>query len=452
MAVWWLAAAAVAFLSSGVLSAQRADLDPRVQALVASVSEERLAVLLKRLESFGTRHTVSSAVSPTQGIGAARQWIFDQLRGYSPKLQVSFETFRLDVQDRIPHDVEARNVMALLPGRSERRVYISGHYDTITFPGGAQANASSGVRTGPLAPADPKAPNDLPSPGVNDDGSGTALTLELARVLSQSGLEFDATLVFMFHVAEEEGLLGAAFHAQKASAERVRIDAVLNNDIVGNDRSGNGTADGATVRVFSEGPEDSPSRELARFIERWGARYVPSHRVRLMARPDRFNRGGDHLAYNQSGFPAVVFRESRENLSRQHATTDTFEGVSLGYLAQNARVNAAAAAVLALAPMAPVVSSRQGPTLTRGPSGYDAHLTWTASPGAVAYRVVWRDAWGPDWQHEALVGNVTEFLLPGTLIDDHVFGVAAVDAQGHESVVAPYVSTPRAPIRVKTIP
>ena len=164
----------------------------------------------------------------------------------------------------------------------------------------------------------------------------------------------------MCHVGEEQGLVGARLHAQKAVAEKIPIEAVLNNDIVGNDKGGNGIVDGATIRVYSEGPEDSPSRALARFVQRWGGRYVPSHNVRPMARPDRFGRGGDHSAYNQLGFTAVGFRESRENFTRQHDVRDTFEGISLPYLAQNARVNAAAAATLALAPPPPVVTSERG--------------------------------------------------------------------------------------------
>src|SRR5205823_5046116 len=274
---------------------------------------------------------------------------------------------------------------------------------------------------------DPNAPLDNLAPGVNDDGSGTSLTIELARVFSRSGIDFDATLVFMCHVGEEQGLVGARLHAQKAVADKIPIEAILNNDIVGGDTGGNGIVDGATIRVYSEGPEDSPSRELARFVQRWGARYVPSHRVRLMARPDRFGRGGDHSAYNQFGFAAVGFRESRENFTRQHDVRDTFEGISPAYLAQNARVNAAAAATLGLGPAAPVVVNERGqPTIGRQPTGYDANLRWTAAPGAVGYRVFWREAWGPDWQHDLLVGNVTQTTLPNMQIDDYVFGVAAV--------------------------
>ena len=438
----------------GVVLAQHPDLDPRIEKLVGAVSEERLTMILKKLETFGTRNTLSSTDSPTKGIGAARRWILDEMKSYSQKLQVGFDTYKIASQGRITRDVEVRNIMAVLPGKSARRVYISGHYDTIAIEGG-QSSTNAGARRGVAVaqPADPGAPNDFPAPGVNDDGSGTALTLELARLFSQSGIDFDATLVFMCHVAEEQGLFGAYLHAQKAAAEHIRIDAVFNNDIVGNDKGGNGIVDGATIRVYSEGPEDSPSRELARFVQRWGARYVPSHRVRLIARPDRFNRGGDHTAYNQLGFAAVGFRESRENFTRQHDPRDTFEGLSPPYLAQNARVNAAAAAPLAMAPPAPEVNRASGTaTIARGPSGYDANLKWNPSPGAAAYRIFWREAWGPDWQHDMLVGNVTEAVLPNTQIDDYVFGVAAVDGAGHESVVSPYLSPPRAPVAVKTIP
>ena len=423
------------------------DLDPRVVRLVGQVSQDRLAATLRKLETFGTRNTMSSTDSPTHGIGAARQWIFDELKGYGPKLQVSYDTYTIAKQGRITRDTEARNVMAVLPGRSPRRIYVSGHYDTVAIVGGQNQRNGAERDAEPARFPDP----DSPAPGVDDDGSGVALTMELARIFSQSGIDFDATLVFMCHVAEEQGLMGAMLHAQKAVKDRLPIDAVLNNDIVGNDRGGNGVIDGASIRVYSEGPEDSPSRELARFVQRWGMRYVPSHNVRLIARSDRFARGGDHSAYNRYGFAAVGFREARENFSRQHDPKDTFEGVSPAYLAQNARVNLAAAATLALAPPRPVVVTDRGaPTIDRAPSGYDAHLRWKASAGAAAYRIFWREAWGSDWQHEVLVGNVTEATLSNTLIDDLVFGVAAVDAAGHESVVSPYVAPVRATDEVKT--
>jgi hypothetical protein len=437
------------------LAQQRSDLDPQVVKLVAAVSQDRLAATLRKLESFGTRNTLSSTNLPDKGIGAARQWIFDEMKSYSPRLQVSFDTYQVAKQGRITHEVELRNVMAVLPGRSARRIYVSGHYDTVARPGGQEQSNAGGAPRDPDAPAapvaDPNAPIDNLAPGVNDDGSGTALTIELARVFSQSGIDFDATLVFMCHAGEEQGLIGARLHAQRAETEKTPIEAVFNNDIVGGDTAGSGIVDGATIRVYSEGPDDSPSRELARFVQRWGALYVPSHKVRLMARPDRFGRGGDHSAYNQLGFTAVGFRESRENFTRQHDVRDTFAGISLPYLAQNARVNAASAATLALAPPPPsVVNERGAPQITRAPTGYDANLKWSAAPGAAAYRVFWREAWGPDWQHEMLVGNVTTVALPNMQIDDYVFGVAAVDAQGHESFVSAYVSPPRSNTPVKT--
>ena len=442
---------------SRTASAQDGDLDPRVAKLVEAVSAERLGVILKKLESFETRSTMSSTTSATRGIGAARQWILDEMKSYGPKLQVSFDTYQVVPQGRsITREVELRNVMAILPGRSPRRIYVSGHYDTLATARG-QGAANAGAPADPDArtppPADPHAPLDNFAPGVNDDGSGTALTIELARVFSQSGIDFDATLVFMCHVGEEQGLVGARLHAQKAVAQKIPIEAVFNNDIVGNDRGGNGIVDGATIRVYAEGPEDSPSRELARFVQRWGGRYVPSHTVRPMARPDRFGRGGDHSAYNQLGFTAVGFRESRENFTRQHDVRDTYEGISLPYLAQNARVNAAAMATLGLAPPPPgVLSERGAPMITRAPSGYDANLKWTAAPGAVAYRIFWRDAWGADWQHDVRVGNVTTVILPNMQIDDFVFGVASIDAGGHESFVTAYVSPARASTDIKTKP
>jgi hypothetical protein len=421
-------AIATCVLLSASVAVAAPDADPRIAKLVASLSEERLAATLKRLEQFGTRHILAA------GNRDAGQWLFDELSKHR-RLRVSFDVHRIAAQPRVAHDVEIRNVLAVLPGKSGRRIYVSGHYDTIALTAG-----QSGVNARKSTPA--PASEDAPAPGVNDDGSGTALTLELARAFADSDLQPDATLVFMFHTAEEEGLLGAKLHAQKAAREKVPIEAVLNNDIVGNEHGGDGIVDGASVRLYAEGPEDSPSRALARFVVRQAARYVPSHRVRPMARPDRFGRGGDHLAYNQYGFAAVGFREARENFARQHDARDTFEGVSPAYLLRNARVDAAAAAVLALAPPPPVVADERGmPTLDRAPSGYDAHLHWKPSPDAAGYRIFWRETWASDWQHERDVGNVTDVVLPDTCIDDFVFAVAAVDAAGHESPAAAYVFT-----------
>jgi hypothetical protein len=449
--------------TTGAAAAQTAapgngELDPRIQKLIASISEERLQQLLTKLSSFRTRNTLSDPNLPN-GLGEARQWIFDEMKKSSSRLQVSFDTHMIPEGGRITHDVELRNVIAVLPGRSPRRIYVSGHYDSLNLGERGQQGLNTGARgsgvgnrgagTGLPAGASTQAgrggagqrsdPNVV-APGANDDGSGTVLSMELARVFGESGIEFDATLVFMTVAGEEQGLIGSRAHAKRMKEEKVPVQALFNNDIVGNSHGGNGIIDGASIRLYSEGPEDSPSRSLANFVKRTAELYVPSHEVRLMARRDRFGRGGDHSGFNAEGFAAVGFRESRENYSKQHSANDTLDGVSFPYLAQNARVNAAGMAVLALAPPPPEVRSN---LLNRQPSGYDAHLRWTASPGATGYRIFWRDAWAPDWQHELYVGNVTEFVLPNKNIDDYVFGVAAVGQGGHESTISAYVMAPR---------
>jgi hypothetical protein len=428
-AILVLATALVPLVAPPVPAQQR---DPRIAAIVDSISPERLAATMQRLEAFETRQTLSDTVSATRGIGAARRWLFEEFQRVSPRLQVSYDTYQIPQGGRITRAVELRNVMAVLPGRSPRRVYVSGHYDTVARPAAG--------RTFDWGAA------DLPAPGVNDDGSGTALVLELARVMARSGVDFDATLVFIAFAGEEQGLVGATAHARKAAAEQWVIDAVLNNDIVGGTTAGNGAADSRSVRVFAEGPEDSPSRQLARYIRQVAAVYVPGHAVRLIARHDRFSRGGDHTAFNQEGFTGVRFSEAAENYSRQHTVEDTFAGVSAEYLARNARVNAAAAASLALAPPAPVVTTASGqPMLGRGQPGYDAALRWQPSPGAAGYRVVWREAWSLDWQYQLVTATETRLELPGLSIDDFVFGVAAIGAGGQESLVSAYLNPPRRP-------
>jgi hypothetical protein len=439
-----------------------ADIDPRIEKLVASVSEERLRQLLTKLSSFKTRNTCSEPAAPN-GLGEARQWILDEVKKSSPRLQVSFDVHTVTGRCGVP--TELRNIVAMLPGRSPRRIYVSGHYDSLNLGNSGQAglntaagrqdqttaaqsqSAGRGAEQGGQRGAGGQAPQrdpNLPAPGANDDGSGTVLSMELARVFAESGIEFEATLVFMTVAGEEQGLLGSRAHAKAMKDQKVPVQALFNNDIVGNSTGGDGIVDGATVRLYSEGPEDSPSRSLAQFTRRIAARYVPSHRVRLMARRDRISRGGDHSGFNAEGFAAVGFRESRENYSKQHNANDTLDGVSFAYLAQNARVNAAAMATLALAPSPPVVNTDRGaPMLDRRPSGYDAHLRWNASPGAAGYRIFWRDAWAPDWEHELYVGNVTEYVLPHKNVDDYVFGVAAVGPGGHESTITAYIAAAR---------
>jgi hypothetical protein len=433
-----LAAPAPAFAQA----APATELDARLQQLVSSVSEARLAEIVNKLAGFGTRNTLSSTTSPTHGIGAARQWIFDELRRSSPRLQVSFDTYKVAKDGRITRNVELRNILAVLPGKSARRIYLTAHYDTVNIGEAGQIGANT--RASGQRAADPQLRADqnydIDAPGANDNGSGTALTMELARVIATSGLEFDATIVFALWAGEEQGLVGSRAHAQRLAATKTVVDANFNNDIVGNSHGGNGNVDGQSVRVYSDGPEDSGSRSLARYIARVASLYVPSHRVRLMARPDRFARGSDHASFTERGYAAIAFREANENFEKQHSALDTVDGVDFAYLAQNARVNVASIAALALAPPAPVVTNQRGQAVIgRQPSGYDAHLQWLPSPGATGYRIYWREAWSNDWRESRLVADETEFTLPGVSIDDHVFGVAAVGADGHESLVSAYV-------------
>jgi len=411
--------------------------DSRIEAALDDVSAERLHEYLEALTDFETRHSLSFSDRTDFGVLPARTYILETMRSFSDRLQVDYDCYTVEAQGRIPVEAELCNVVAVLPGRTERRVYVSGHYDTVAR---LQADPSSGGGGGGFD----WNRFDNPAPGANDDGSGTVLTMEVARVLAQSGLDFDATLVFVAFVAEEEGLVGASLHAARAEREGWRIDAVFNNDIIGNSLGGNGILDSRTVRVFSEDPMDSPSRQLARFIRRHASVYMPGHEVRLIAREDRFGRGGDHTAFNRRGFTGVRFSESRENYSRQHTAADTLGGVDFDYLAKNARVNAAGVATVALAPAAPEVDLGRGPALGRGDTGYDAAMRWNRSRGATGYRIVWREAWTPDWQFEVTVGDVDEYVLENISIDDFVFGVAAIGPDGHESLVSAYVRAPRA--------
>ncbi len=442
-----LLAAALAVLpgyATAPLSAQGSPtVDPRISELLAQVSPERMEEYLTVLTGFESRHTMSAADdTPNRGIRPAREYILEQFNSFSPRLVSELDCYLIPEQGRITGEVELCNVLAILPGRSERRIYVSGHYDTVA------RREDTGQFDWDRW--------DNPSPGANDDGSGTVLTMELARVFAQSGIQFDATLVFAALAGEEEGLVGATLHAQQAVADSLEIEAVFNNDIIGNSTGGNGIIDSRSVRVFSEDPMDSMSRQMARYIRRMAGPYVPGHMVRLIAREDRFGRGGDHTAFNRLGFPGVRFSETRENYAMQHTENDVIEGVDFEYLARNARVNAASVASLALAPPGPAARN-----LGRGESGYAAQIAFQPSPGATAYRIVWREAWTPDWQHEVYipVSQLEESPRGGTLshtmedisIDGYIFGVAAVGPEGHESLVSPYVRPPRRFVPVDVI-
>jgi hypothetical protein len=309
---------------------------------------------------------------------------------------------------------------------------------------------TGGPRTSAELPPLPD-PN-LDQPGVNDDGSGTACVMELARILSQ--YEFEKTLVFIAFAGEEEGLLGSTLYAEKARDQDQKIEAVLNNDIIGSETSGSGRIENRRVNVFSDDPPDSPSRQVARYVKEIAERYVPGMRVDPVFRADRLGRGGDHTPFAQEGFGAVRFSSPQENLANEHSLTDTFANTSVPYIARVTRVNAAVAASLAWAPKAPQTVETielagqkiPSPMLSRGKSRSDALVRWKQEdPEAdlAGYVIVTRPTTAPYWEREIFVGNVSEYTLPDVSIDDVVFGVKAIDKDGNESLVSPYVQPPR---------
>jgi hypothetical protein len=396
--------------------------NPEIQSIVDSVSNESLESMLRRLEAFETRNTMSDPTSPRTGIGAARQWIYDQFKSFSPRLEVSFDTHQIPKGGRIYRDVELRNVIAVLPGTDpigkNRRFIISGHYDSIS-----ETSYTAGSRS------------ETKAPGVNDDGSGTAAVLEAARVLSK--FEFPHTLVFAAFAGEEQGLIGSSRLARRAKDEHWMIDGVLNNDIVGNSVGGSGKNHNQTLRVFSEEPNDSPSRQIARYVKEAGERYTPAVNVDLIFRHDRFRRGGDHTSFNRVGFPGVRITVAEENYSRQHTLEDTLEGIDLNYLSRAVRINVASLASLAKAPSAPKPGA-----LGRQPSGYDANLKWEPAEGNPAgYIVVMRKTTSPLWEKELYVGNALQLVLKDVSIDEWVFGVRAIGKDGSESLTSVWTTS-----------
>jgi Peptidase family M28 len=458
-----------------------AGLNPTVKQIVDQVSQERIGAIMKHLGEYGTRYVGSEQDSETRGIGAAQRWIEKEFKSYSPKLEVSLDHFSVKKSQRVAKDVELANVVAVLPGTvdKDRYVIIGGHYDTIAL----RRTNPGAQRTDDGTPAN-AADVDPDAPGVADDASGTAATMELARVMSQ--YQFDKSIIFIAFAAEEIGLNGSKNFADEAKEKKMTIEAMLNNDIIGTDVSGNGSSANGRVRIFSEGPEDSPSRAIARYAKEIGERYVPSMTVDLIFRRDRFSRGGDHTSFVRDGFAAVRFTTPSENYANQHTATDTFASASVPYTTRVAKVNAAVLASLALAPKPPVVQTPPGagrgrggagqgqgqggrggaagataatpeeqatrraamanrPGLSRGKSGYDAALRWAnpnPEPDLAGYAVVIRDTTSPVWQREIYVGNVTEYTLPDFSIDDVVIGIKAIDKDGNQSLVSAYDQAP----------
>ncbi|HEY1679351.1 MAG TPA: M28 family metallopeptidase [Candidatus Sulfotelmatobacter sp.] len=422
--------------------------DPKIAAVLQQVSAQRIQANIAKLVSFGTRLTLSAqdpaSIAAGHGIGAAREWLKSEFERYSKDcggcLEVKTDSFTEQPMDRIPKATEIINVYAVLKGtdpeESKRMVLVTGHYDSRnsdTFDVNGDA------------------------PGANDDASGTAVSLECARVLSK--LKFSATIIFLAVAGEEQGLNGSAHLAKVAKEQGWNLEAVLNNDIVGGDRSAE--QDHSVVRVFSEGvpnaateqdirrirglggESDSGSRQLARYIADVGRTYDAGVKPMLIFRLDRYLRGGDHLSFLQQGFSAVRMTEYREDFHHQHQNVRTENGVQYGdlpkfvdydYVANVARLNAATLASLAAAPAPPANVH----LLTKDLEN-DSTLTWDASPGASGYEVLWRATTSPEWEHVQKFGAETRATLKLSK-DNVIFGVRAVDPAGHASLAV--VPTP----------
>lgn len=432
-------ALAAAPLSAG--SAPPAE-DPRIYRIVEAVSAERLRTDVEKLVSFGTRHTLSETESETFGIGAARRWIEAELRRISETcggcLEVITVSEVISGERRIPEPTEVVNVLAIQRGTSDldRYVLMSGDIDSRVSD---VMNATD------------------PSPGANDNASGLAGTLEAARVLSQH--RFAASIVYATLSGEEQGLFGGRTVARKAREEGWRLEAVLNNDMIGNIEGVDGVIDNTTVRIFSDavppteteeerrrrrftgGEVDGISRQLARYVAAIGERYFPTLDVMMVYRLDRFGRGGHHTPFADQGFAAVRIMEAHENYNRQHqdlrvedgiAYGDVIEGVHFPYAAKVTALNAAVLASLAWAPAPPEEVEISGAVRPA------ARLSWRPPEGGAevaGYRVYWRLTDSPTWDHSAWVGGVTEHTFEGLVIDNYYFGVAAVSPEGHESPV-----------------
>jgi Zn-dependent M28 family amino/carboxypeptidase len=418
--------------------------DPQIAAALRQISTARIQSTIEKLVSFQTRSTLSAqdpaSIASGHGIGAAREWIKSEFERYARDcggcLEVKLDSFTEVPGGRIPKPTEITNVYAVMkasgPESAKRIVLVTGHYDS-------RNSDNLGITS--------------PAPGANDDGSGTAVSLECARVLGQ--LKFPATIIFLTVAGEEQGLNGSRHFAQMAKSAGWNIEAVLNNDIVGGDRSPQ--QDASVVRVFSEGvpivatdaevrqirslgsESDSTSRQLARYIAEVGRTYDAGLKPVLIFRPDRYLRGGDHSSFNEQAYAAVRFTEFREDYNHQHQNVRTENGIDFGdlskfvnfdYVANVARLNAATLASLASAPASP----KEVHLLTTKLEN-DSTLTWDPSSDgrAASYEVLLRATTSPDWEHVQSVGTVTRTTLPLSK-DNVIFAVRAVDNKGHRSL------------------
>ncbi|NMP30957.1 M28 family peptidase [Thalassotalea sp. M1531] len=417
---------------------------PVLRDIQQQVSADRLKTDVTKLVSFGTRHTLSETKSDTQGIGAARRWIKAEFEKISKQcggcLEVVYQKQTFSGEKRIPNPTEVVNVVAIQRGSIDPNRYIvmSGDIDSrVSDP----LNFTSD------------------SPGANDNASGVAGVIEAARVLSKH--KFDGTLVYAALSGEEQGLFGGKIMAEIAKKENWRVEAVINNDMIGNISGINGVINNTTARVFSEGVRyvetaeearkrrftggevDSPSRNVARYIDKIADDYIPNLDVMMVYRLDRFGRGGHHRPFNEVGFPAVRIMETNEHYDRQHQDLriengreygDILAGVDFDFNAKLTSLNAVTMASMAWAPAPPAnvkIAGAVKPSTT---------LSWEKAQGEMAknlagYRVHWRLTTDATWTKSQFVGNISEFELKNIVIDNYFFGVSSVSKDGFESPV-----------------
>jgi hypothetical protein len=434
----------VAFvLSSAAMGQGVSRRDPEIAKMAREVSAKNIEATIRKLVSFGTRNTLSEQDNPTRGIGAARDWIYSEFQKISADcggcLDVQKQAFLQPKANRIPEPVTLTNVYAVLKGTTDPdRIYvISGHYDSMCNLNAMDAKCDA--------------------PGANDDASGTAVSLELARVMSKR--KFDATIIFMTVPGEEQGLLGATYFAKQAAEKKMNIEAMLDNDIVGGVTTYKNAPDRQSIRVFAEGvpsnetqaeantrrsvggENDSPARQLGRYVVEMAKIYSPAFKATLVYRRDRYGRGGDHIPFLENGYAAVRFTEPHEDYTHQHQTVKIVDGkqygdlpefVDFGYVANAARINLVALANLALAPAKP-----KGVVMLAGGLTNDTDLKWEANkdPDLAGYEIVWRDTTSPFWTNSKWIGNVASYKLKEMSKDNYFFGVRAVDKNGHKSPV-----------------
>ncbi|OYU69833.1 MAG: peptidase M28 [Alphaproteobacteria bacterium PA2] len=406
--------------------------------IASEVSADQQRTTIAKLVGFGTRHTLSDTKSDTRGIGAARRWVAEEFKAISREcggcltVETPSEVF---TGPRVPNPTEVMDVLAIQRGTTDpnRVIVISGHIDSrVTDPLNFTSDA----------------------PGANDDASGTAAVIEAARVLSKR--KFPATLVFAVLSGEEQGLYGGRVLADYATKQGWRVEADLNNDIVGNSEGINGVRETNRVRVFSEGTKtvetpaeadrrrynggevDSPSRQLARFMAGIADRYMGNFRVTMIYRTDRLGRGGDQVEMLKAGFPSVRVTEANENYNRQHQDVrtdkgvkygDVLEGVDFAYLANVTRLNVLTLAALANAPAPPTQVQISGAVSA------NTTVRWQPAADAARYRVWWRSTTEPQWRYSREVPPAGQAVLTDVNVDDWYFGVSAISADGWESPV-----------------